>query len=115
MLMHEVSIIENTIKIVQEKAEENNLKNVSKITIKIGELSGVMSESLEFAFQGMSKGTIVQDAKLFIEKVDAKALCDYCNITFEIDHFNKLCPNCNKFATNILSGYELYVSTIEGE
>lgn len=113
--MHEVSIMENTIKIVQEKAEENNLKNVSRITIKIGELAGVMSEALEFAFQGMSKGTIVEHAKLCIEKVDATAMCDDCNITFKIDHFNKLCPNCNKFATNILSGYELYVNTIEGE
>ena len=113
--MHEVSIMENTINIISEKAEENNLKNISKITIKIGELSGVMSDSLIFAFNSLSKGTIAEGAEFLIEKVDATAMCDDCGITFEIDHFNKLCPNCNKFSTNILSGYELYVNTIEGE
>ncbi|AGK96654.1 MAG: hydrogenase maturation nickel metallochaperone HypA [Clostridium sp.] len=113
--MHEVSIMENTINIISEKAKENNLKNISKITIKIGELSGVMSDSLIFAFNSLSKGTIAEGAKFLIEKVDATAMCDDCGITFEIDHFNKLCPNCNKFSTNILSGYELYVNTIEGE
>ncbi|WP_010233939.1 hydrogenase maturation nickel metallochaperone HypA [Clostridium arbusti] len=113
--MHEVSIMQNSIKIVLEKAKENNLNNISKITIKIGELSGVMSDSLIFAFNSLSKGTIAEGAKFLIEKVDATAMCDDCGITFEIDHFNKLCPNCNKFSTNILSGYELYVNTIEGE
>lgn len=113
--MHEVSIMQNSIKIVLEKAEENNLKNISKITIKIGELSGVISDSLIFAFNSLSKGTIAEGAKFSIEKVDATAMCDDCGIIFKIDHFNKLCPNCNKFSTNILSGYELYVNTIEGE
>lgn len=113
--MHEVSIMESTLRIVKEKAEENNLKNVSKITIKIGELSGVMSDSLIFAFNSLSKGTIAEEAEFLIEKVDATAMCDDCGITFKIDHFNKLCPECNKFSTNILSGYELYVNTIEGD
>lgn len=113
--MHEVSIMENAISIILEKAKENNLKNISKITIKIGELSGVMSDSLIFAFNSLSKGTIAEGAKFSIEKVDATAMCDDCGITFKIDHFNKLCPKCNKFSTNILSGYELYVNTIEGE
>ncbi|OOM80761.1 hydrogenase maturation nickel metallochaperone HypA [Clostridium sp. BL-8] len=113
--MHEVSIMENAIKIVQEKAKENNLKNISKITIKVGKLSGVMPEALEFAFQGLSKGTMAEGAQFLIEKVNATAKCDDCKITFEIDHFNKLCPKCNKFCTNILSGYELYINTIEGE
>lgn len=113
--MHEVSIMQNSIKIVLEKAKENNLKNISKITIKIGELSGVMSDSLIFAFNSLSKGTIAEGAEFLIEKVDATAMCNDCGITFKIDHFNKLCPSCNKFSTNILSGYELYVNTIEGE
>lgn len=113
--MHEVSIMENAIKIVLEKAKENNLKNISKITIKIGKLSGVMPDALVFAFGSISKGTIAEGAEFLIEIVDATAMCNDCGIVFEIDHFNKLCPNCSKFSTNIVSGYELYVNTIEGD
>ncbi|MBC2580089.1 hydrogenase maturation nickel metallochaperone HypA [Clostridium sp. DJ247] len=113
--MHEVSIMESAMRIVKEKAEENNIKNIFKITIKIGELCGVMSDSLIFAFNSLSKETIAEGAEFLIEKVKATAMCNDCGTVFEIDHFNKLCPNCNKFSTNILSGYELYVNTIEGE
>lgn len=113
--MHEVSIMESTMNIISEKARENDLKVVSKITIKIGELSGVMPDALTFAFNSLSRGTIAEGAEFLIERVDATAMCDECGIIFEIDHFNKLCPKCNKFSANILSGYELYVNTIEGE
>lgn len=113
--MHEVSIMESVIKIVLENAEENNMKKVSKITLKIGELSGVMSDALNFAFSCLSKDTITEGADFVIEKVQAMAICDECKIEFKIDHFNKLCPNCKKFSSNIVSGYELYVNTIEGD
>lgn len=113
--MHEVSIINNVIEIVLMKAEENKLKSIDKITLKIGELSGVMKESLMFAFQGISKETILENAELVIERVKATGECSNCNIIFEIKHFNKLCPKCNKFCCNILTGYELYIDTIDGE
>ncbi|ODA39837.1 [NiFe] hydrogenase maturation nickel metallochaperone HypA [Desulfosporosinus sp. BG] len=50
-----------------------------------------------------------------IENVKALGQCKDCNLEFPIEHFNKLCPNCNKFCTSIVSGYELYVNTIEGD
>ena len=113
--MHEVSIIENVIKIVSEKAIENNLTKVNKVSLKIGELSGVMSESLNFAFENCIVNTMIEGAKLEIERVTAVAYCEDCKQDFPIDHFNKLCPSCNKFYSNIISGYELYVNTIEGD
>ena len=113
--MHEVSIIQNVVDIVLKTAEENKLKNINEISLKIGDFSGVMKDSLTFAFQGVSKGTIAEGAQFIIEKVDATAKCDDCGITFEIDHFNKLCPNCNKFCNSIVTGYELYINTIEGD
>jgi len=113
--MHEVSIISSLIDIVLEKAEENNLKIINKISLKIGDFAGVMKDSLSFAFEGISKGTILENAELVMERVKATGKCDDCNIIFEIEHFNKLCPSCNKFCNSIVSGYELYINTIEGD
>lgn len=113
--MHEVSIVQSLINIVCNKAEENNLKKINKISVKIGELSGVLEDSIRFAYKSISKDTIVESAELVIEKVEATAQCDCCNISFKISHFNKLCPNCQSFSNNILSGYELYINTIEGD
>ena len=113
--MHEVSIVQSLIGIVCNKAEENNLKKINKISLKIGEFSGVLEDSIRFAYGAVSKGTIVEGAELVIEKVEAFAKCDSCHISFKINHFNKLCPECKKFSNNILSGYELYINTIEGD
>ena len=113
--MHEVSIIQNVIEIVSESAIENRLTKVNKVSLKIGQLSGVMPESLNFAFKSYIMDTMLEGATLEIEKVDAVAECEDCKQEFPIDHFNKLCPICNKFCSSIISGYELYVNTIEGD
>lgn len=113
--MHEVSIVENIVKISLKSAKENNLNKITKITVKIGELSGVMKESLDFAFACVSQGTIAEGAELKIDEVKATAECNDCKIKFHIDHFNKLCPKCQKFSNNILSGYELCIDTIKGD
>jgi len=113
--MHEVSIIQNVIKIVTEKAIENKFTRISKVSLKIGELSGVMPDSLNFAFKSCIMESMLAGSTLEIEKVKAIAECDDCKQEFPIDHFNKLCPSCNQFCSSIVSGYELYVNTIEGD
>jgi len=113
--MHEVSIIENVIDIVLKKAKENHFMKINKVSLVIGELSGVMPDALMFAFQCVSKGTMLEGAELQIERREATAKCDECGIIFKIDHFNKICPRCKKFCSNILTGYELYTNTIEGD
>jgi len=113
--MHEVSIIENVIKIVTDKASENKFTKVNKVSLKIGELSGVMPQSLDFAFKSCIMDTMLEGSTLEIEKVSARAECTDCAQEFPIDHFNKLCPSCNKFCSRIISGYELFINTIEGD
>ncbi|HEY8910592.1 MAG TPA: hydrogenase maturation nickel metallochaperone HypA [Desulfosporosinus sp.] len=113
--MHEVSIIQNVIEIVTQKAVDNKLTKINKVSLRIGELSGVMPESLHFAFDSCIIGTMMEESTLGIETVSALGECKECSLEFPISHFNKLCPNCNKFCSSVVSGYELYVNTIEGD
>jgi len=113
--MHEVSIIQNVVEIVLDKAIENNLTKVNKVSLKVGELSGIALEALSFAFKSCVVDTMLESSTLEVEKVKATAECKECELVFPIDHFNKLCPCCNQFCSNVTSGYELYVNTIEGD
>jgi len=113
--MHEVSIIQSVIEIVTKQALDNNLTKINNVSLRIGELSGVMPESLEFAFESCIKGTMLEESTLNMEIISALGECKECNLEFPIEHFNKLCPSCNKFCTNISRGYELYINTIEGD
>ncbi|NMM63836.1 hydrogenase maturation nickel metallochaperone HypA [Clostridium sp. P21] len=108
-------MMESTIDMVIEKAEEYNLKSIKKVTLSIGELAGVMDEALNFAFNELKKDSILKDAELCIDRLKAEAYCDKCSLNYPIDHFNKLCPRCGGFYAKILSGYELYLYSIEGE
>lgn len=113
--MHEVSIIQSVIEIVTKQALDNKLTKINKVSLRIGELSGVMPESLEFAFNSCIKGTMLEESTLDIEIVSALGECNDCKLEFPIEHFNKLCPSCNKFCTKIIRGYELNINSIEGD
>jgi hydrogenase nickel incorporation protein HypA/HybF len=113
--MHEVSIVQNVIGIVCQKVTEYNIEKINKVRLKIGELSGVNEDSIRFAFSAVSKDTIIEGAELIIEKIEATANCISCDISFKIDHFNKLCPKCKIFCENVISGYELLIDSIEGD
>jgi hydrogenase nickel incorporation protein HypA/HybF len=113
--MHEVSIIQELLDIVQDKAIENNFTRIDKVHLKVGELSGVLEDSLRFAYECISEDTMAKGSELIIEKIDATGRCSRCSTTFKIGRFNKLCPKCSMFCDVILSGYELYIYSIEGE
>jgi hydrogenase nickel insertion protein HypA len=113
--MHEVSIMESTLEIVKSLAKENNLTKVTNIKLEIGTLTGVMGEALNFAFSCLKQDTVAKEATLEIYYIQAKGKCNKCNKVFNIDHFNKLCPECRNFCTSIVTGYELNLNSIEGE
>lgn len=113
--MHEVSIIHSALEIILEKAKENNMNKITRITVKVGEMSGALPDALSFAFECASRGTIAENSQFVIDRVKPTARCEICNIVFDIDHFNKLCPKCSTFSSRILTGYELYINTIEGD
>ncbi|MDU4861679.1 MAG: hydrogenase maturation nickel metallochaperone HypA [Terrisporobacter othiniensis] len=113
--MHETSIIYGALEIAKESGENNNLKRIHKIYMKIGEFTCVDENSMRFVFEALKKNTICEDADLIIDKVKAKARCDYCNEEFEINFTNKICPKCHKHSNNICKGYELLVWQIEGD
>lgn len=113
--MHEISIIHDAIDIAIENGINNNMKKIDKIYMKIGEFTCVDENSLNFAFESLRQNSICEDAKLVIEKVKGKAICQYCNEKFEINFTDKICPICKRYSNNICNGYEILVWQIEGD
>lgn len=113
--MHEISIISEVLEMANENAKIYNIKRIEKIILKIGEFTCIEENTLRFAFNSMSAGTICENAKLILEKIKASAYCDNCKENFNISYTKKLCPKCNKYSCNITTGYELLLERIEGE
>jgi len=72
--MHELSITEELLQIINEKALEAGINKVYEINLKIGEFSGIFSDALLFAFEVLSKDTITEGAIVKIEKSNGDEL-----------------------------------------
>lgn len=62
--MHEVGLIHEVLLIAKEAAEADCITRITGIELMIGENLCVMPESLEFAFNFMKKGKLMEHAKL---------------------------------------------------
>lgn len=113
--MHELSIIYNILEIVKEQAIHNALTFVAKVVIDIGEFCTLQEDSLIFAFEALSKNTLCEGASLVIQKIEAKAYCTHCSTEFKVSFTSKVCPICKEYSRQITTGYEILVSSIEGE
>ena len=49
--MHEVSLLENTLELALDYARQQNATQIHHLTLRVGQLSGVIPEALQFAFE----------------------------------------------------------------
>ncbi|WP_273225113.1 hydrogenase maturation nickel metallochaperone HypA [Geosporobacter ferrireducens] len=113
--VHEVSITADLFEIIKENILLHNLSKISRVVLKIGEMTCLEESALRFSFEAFSKDTAVEGAALSIDRVKATARCDQCKNIYEISYFNKICPLCSSFSNDVITGYELYIDTLEGE
>lgn len=67
--MHEASVAFEIYQIVEESIKIHNLKNVDKVSIKVGDFNGIDENALRFAFNALTKESKYKNTKLIIEKV----------------------------------------------
>lgn len=110
--MHELSIAEGIIEIVERTAKSNNVSRVKSVRIAVGELAGVDIESLRFAWQSVTRQGCAQNAQLIIEQPPGKAWCMDCAQTVSLKRYGEACPICGGFHLTATGGTELKVIDI---
>lgn len=111
--MHELPVTQSIVNICSEEAEKNNAKHVSKITLKIGELSGLVPDCIQYYFDIISEKTIVQGAELNIEKVPVRMVCNSCGYEGDMNLETFDCPKCKSKDVKTVGGKEFYIDTME--
>ena len=64
--MHELGITRNIVKIVEEAAKGRRVK---RVTLDVGQFSGVMPDAILFCFDIVAKGTLLDGALHDIQKI----------------------------------------------
>ena len=80
--MHEVSLLESMLEIIREHAVRHQARRVHRVTLHVGDLSGVVPEALRFAFEVVTHGTIAENADLETVRVPVLCRCLNCQWTF---------------------------------
>ena len=111
--MHEMAIAEGILDIALDYAKQNNAEKIREVGLLLGEMSGVETDSLEFCFESLVRGTIAEGALLKLRRVPLMGRCRKCGRETHIEHYNFICPACRECALDILSGRELQVEYLE--
>ena len=110
--MHEMAITMSVIEICEGHAAG---RKVTDVLLEIGELSGVVPDSIEFCFEACSKGTLVEGARLKLEIVPGIGSCAVCCKQLPVTTLFDPCSDCGAFGLEIVSGQELRVKELELE
>ncbi len=111
--MHELGIAQNILEIIRQAVPESDAAAVRLIRLRVGQLSGVVPDSLEFCFQAIVSDTEMQKANLAIEAVPTIFRCKKCGNRFQVNDLEFSCPECQSADLEIVSGKELEVVEIE--
>ncbi len=111
--MHELTITQNILAIVLEKAREVRADKIRKVSVTLGDLSGIVDECVQFYFELLGKDTIASEATLSFERVPTKLKCRRCAGVFSPGELDWACPACKVQDVEIVSGRECYVDSIE--
>ena len=109
--MHELGIVRNIVAIVGEAAKGRRVRRVS---IEVGELSGVMTDAIAFCFEVVARGTLVEGAALEIREIEGRAHCDACGAEFATETLFMPCACGSRLLTR-LQGEELNIKSMELE
>jgi hydrogenase nickel incorporation protein HypA/HybF len=114
--MHELSIMESALNIALERAQAAGANRVHVIRLRIGALSGVVPEALEFAFAALAPGTAAEGGELKVEHVPARFWCRGCEREFQAeDNLYAECPTCHEPSTELRAGREMELASLEIE
>jgi hydrogenase nickel incorporation protein HypA/HybF len=111
--MHEISVMQSAMDIAVEQAKANNAQQIHRVKMRVGALSGVIPDSLEFAFDIVAQGTMAEGATLDIEFIPALCRCAACGREFEPKDFFYECPHCSALTVELLHGKELELAYLE--
>ncbi len=113
--MHEVSLCQSVLKIIEQQAAEKNYSRVKTVFLEVGRLAAVEPEALYFGFDVVMKDSIADGARLEIIDVPGQAFCSQCNNRVEVKQRFDACPKCGAAAMLIEKGGELRVKELEVE
>ncbi len=112
--MHEMSIAESVLGIVEDTARREGFARVSEVRLEIGRLAAVETESLRFCFDVVVRGSLAEGARLEIDETPGTAWCFDCSRPVEVAARVDPCPACGGSKLQVSGGTDMRVKDLVG-
>ncbi len=112
--MHEYSLVQSLVERVEQEARARGALAVHRLSIRVGELSGVDPELFRTAYETFREGTICASARLALTTVPATWSCPRCGRPVPRGAVLR-CPDCKDPARLDDGGDALTLDGIELE
>jgi len=111
--MHEFSLAQEIFTVVLETAQKEKVEKVHSITLEVGKLMAVVTESLIFSFELLCEGTMLEGTKLLVQETPVRVRCKECGKEFELESYQFTCSFCGSKDLDVLSGKDMFIKSLE--
>lgn len=114
--MHEMSLVQGLIMQLRSLAQEHHKEKVLRVTMEIGCVSGVVSDSFQFAFEVLAaEDELTRGASLVIETPPVVYRCFSCGLQVLTPERPQSCERCLETLLSPEGGDELILRQVEME
>ncbi|MGB0663210.1 MAG: hydrogenase maturation nickel metallochaperone HypA [Pontibacterium sp.] len=113
--MHEMSIAEGIVQVLEEQAQTQGYQRVKTVWLEIGPLASIEAPALSFCFEAVTKNTLAEDAKLEIIHLKGEAFCLQCFKTVAVTQRYDACSECGSYQLQVTQGEEMRIKELEVE
>lgn len=112
--MHELGIMTDVLDTAVKVAKKHDGNKVTKITLKIGLMSGVVPYFAKSLFETLAKDTICEGCELVILEEPAVFQCSKCGEKTSYRDLSPeyVCDACGSESLRLLSGYDFKIYNI---
>jgi hydrogenase nickel incorporation protein HypA/HybF len=110
--MHELSIAQSIVELAEQEARNHGAISIEELELEIGSLAGIEWVALEFALESAIKGSLLEDARIVMQRIPGEGRCCDCESVFAVENLLSACPVCGSYAVKIIKGKELRIKSI---
>jgi len=112
--MHETSIVNSIMRTLEMEFEQEKLKKMKAIHLKVGILSNIEPRLLHNAYSAYHLSNPgYQDVSLHVQSVEIKIQCEVCNHITKVENYRFICDNCDRPSKNLIQGEEMLIHKVE--
>lgn len=112
--MHELSTVIRLVNLAEKEAAAAGAAGVKSMTVRIGEMTGILPEYVRKYFPEAVKGTMLEKAELILEEEPVQTKCGDCGRVYRPSREKGYaCPDCGSIRGKVVAGRETRLISME--